>query len=68
MNTFIDRSCLQALLHICEVWGVSPTEVVMCGDSAKDDIPCGNAAGVLACASVWLWHLISRWDLIRFLP
>ncbi|KAI8476002.1 MAG: HAD-like domain-containing protein [Monoraphidium minutum] len=36
-----------ALLHICEEWGVAPGEVIMVGDSAKDDIVCGNRAGAL---------------------
>lgn len=36
-----------ALLHICERWGISPKESVMVGDSAKDDIVSGNAAGAL---------------------
>lgn len=34
-----------ALLHICKHWGVQPSEVVMVGDSAKDDIVCGKRAG-----------------------
>jgi HAD superfamily hydrolase (TIGR01549 family) len=33
-----------ALLHICERWGLDPSEVVMIGDSAKDDIVSGNRA------------------------
>jgi HAD superfamily hydrolase (TIGR01549 family) len=37
------------LLHICHVWGVSPSEVLMVGDSAPDDIVCGNRAGALTC-------------------
>lgn len=36
---------MQALLHICSTWGVDPREVVMVGDSVKDDIVCGNRAG-----------------------
>lgn len=36
-----------ALLHICECWGISTDEAVMVGDSAKDDIVSGNAAGAL---------------------
>lgn len=43
--TAISRECNyeykpspQALLHICKTWGVSPSEVIMVGDSAKDDI------------------------------
>jgi hypothetical protein len=26
------------LLHICNTWGASPSEVLMVGDSAKDDV------------------------------
>lgn len=36
-----------ALLHICERWGIPPNEAVMVGDSAKDDIVSGNAAGAV---------------------
>jgi HAD superfamily hydrolase (TIGR01549 family) len=36
-----------ALLHICAQWGVHPSEVVMIGDSAKDDIVSGNRAGAV---------------------
>ncbi|GBF95282.1 hypothetical protein Rsub_08313 [Raphidocelis subcapitata] len=36
-----------ALLHVAESWGVAPSEVVMVGDSPKDDIVCGNRAGAL---------------------
>lgn len=35
------------LLHICERWGIDPSESVMVGDSAKDDIVSGNAAGAM---------------------
>jgi HAD superfamily hydrolase (TIGR01549 family) len=34
-----------ALLHICKHWGIQPSNVVMVGDSPKDDIVCGNRAG-----------------------
>lgn len=37
------------LLHICDIWGVSPTEVMIVGDSATDDIVCGNRAGAMTC-------------------
>lgn len=37
------------LLHICEVWGIRPSEVMMVGDSAADDIVCGNRAGARTC-------------------
>lgn len=34
-----------ALLHICQTWGIAASECIMVGDSAKDDIVCGNRAG-----------------------
>jgi HAD superfamily hydrolase (TIGR01549 family) len=34
-----------SLLHICKVWGVDPSEVMMVGDSPKDDVVAGNRAG-----------------------
>eukprot|EP00245_Coleochaete_scutata_P006130 TRINITY_DN20292_c0_g1_i1.p1 TRINITY_DN20292_c0_g1~~TRINITY_DN20292_c0_g1_i1.p1 ORF type:complete len:239 (-),score=29.49 TRINITY_DN20292_c0_g1_i1:131-847(-) len=37
------------LLHICSVWGVSPSEVMMVGDSAHDDVACGKTAGAVTC-------------------
>ncbi|KAG0594410.1 hypothetical protein M758_UG074800 [Ceratodon purpureus] len=37
------------LLHICDIWGISPSEVMMVGDSAPDDVVCGNRAGALTC-------------------
>ena len=36
-----------ALHHIAEHWGVDASELVMIGDSPKDDIVCGNRAGAL---------------------
>lgn len=36
-----------SLHYIAEHWGVSPTELIMIGDSAKDDVVCGNAAGAI---------------------
>ncbi|KAL0366813.1 UNVERIFIED_CONTAM: Haloacid dehalogenase-like hydrolase domain-containing protein [Sesamum radiatum] len=30
------------LLHICSNWGVQPGEVMMIGDSLKDDVACGK--------------------------
>eukprot|EP00887_Chlorella_sp_A99_P002692 scaffold6.g2692.t1 len=36
-----------ALLHIADKWGVQRDMLVMVGDSAKDDIVCGNRAGAL---------------------
>lgn len=35
------------MFHIAEHWEISPTELVMIGDSAKDDIVCGNRAGAM---------------------
>jgi len=32
------------ILHICEQWGLKPSEVVMIGDM-RDDMLCGRAAG-----------------------
>jgi phosphoglycolate phosphatase-like HAD superfamily hydrolase len=34
-----------AILHICEVWGCDPTDVIMVGDNANDDIAAANRAG-----------------------
>ena len=34
-----------ALLHVCEQWGIMPSEMIMIGDSAKDDVAAGNRAG-----------------------
>jgi len=36
-----------SLHYIADHWGVEPHELVMIGDSAKDDVVCGNAAGAL---------------------
>jgi len=36
-----------ALLHICKLWGCEPGEVIMVGDSAKDDVVSGNKAGAI---------------------
>ena len=33
-----------AILHICSVWGCEPSEVIMVGDSAADDIVAGSRA------------------------
>lgn len=35
----------ERILYICELWGCSPSEVIMVGDSIKDDILEGNRAG-----------------------
>ncbi|OMO95306.1 HAD-superfamily hydrolase, subfamily IA, variant 1 [Corchorus olitorius] len=37
------------LLHICTTWEVQPNEVMMVGDSLKDDVVCGKRAGALTC-------------------
>ncbi|QDZ20995.1 haloacid dehalogenase-like domain-containing protein [Chloropicon primus] len=50
-----------ALKHISEnVWGFSPTEVIMIGDSAKDDVRAGKRAGAI---TVLLGDEIRREDL-----
>jgi len=33
------------ILHICNVWGFNPSEVIMVGDNANDDITAANRAG-----------------------
>ncbi|CAI0383175.1 unnamed protein product [Linum tenue] len=37
------------LLHICSAWDVQPDEVIMIGDSLKDDVVCGKRAGAFTC-------------------
>ncbi|KAI3975568.1 hypothetical protein MKX01_002400 [Papaver californicum] len=37
------------LLHICSAWDIHPNEVIMVGDSLKDDIACGSRAGAFTC-------------------
>ncbi|KMS98714.1 hypothetical protein BVRB_3g069620 [Beta vulgaris subsp. vulgaris] len=37
------------LLHICSAWEVQPNEVIMIGDSLKDDVACGKRAGAYTC-------------------
>ncbi|XP_015887716.3 haloacid dehalogenase-like hydrolase domain-containing protein At2g33255 [Ziziphus jujuba] len=37
------------LLHICSIWEVEPNEVIMVGDSLKDDVACGKRAGAFTC-------------------
>lgn len=37
------------LLHICSNWEVPPNEVMMIGDSLKDDVACGKRAGAFTC-------------------
>lgn len=51
-------------LHICKSWEMSPAEVMMVGDSAKDDIVCGNRAGALTC----LLDESDRYDLASLPP
>lgn len=37
------------LVHICSTWEVQPNEVMMIGDSLKDDVACGKRAGAFTC-------------------
>ncbi|XP_057783572.1 haloacid dehalogenase-like hydrolase domain-containing protein At2g33255 isoform X1 [Salvia miltiorrhiza] len=37
------------LLYICSNWDMQPNEVMMVGDSLKDDVACGKRAGAFAC-------------------
>ncbi|XP_020691750.1 haloacid dehalogenase-like hydrolase domain-containing protein At2g33255 [Dendrobium catenatum] len=37
------------LLHICSSWGIPPNEVMMIGDSLRDDVTCGKQAGAFTC-------------------
>ncbi|CAK9166995.1 unnamed protein product [Ilex paraguariensis] len=37
------------LLHICTTWEFQPSEVMMIGDSLKDDVACGKRAGAFTC-------------------
>lgn len=37
------------LLHICSTWEMEPNEVIMIGDSLKDDVACGKRAGAFTC-------------------
>ncbi|KAK4356933.1 hypothetical protein RND71_022543 [Anisodus tanguticus] len=37
------------LLHICSTWEVQSNEVMMIGDSLKDDVVCGKRAGAFTC-------------------
>ncbi|KAG0535458.1 hypothetical protein BDA96_04G368000 [Sorghum bicolor] len=37
------------LLHICSTWNIPPHEVIMVGDSLKDDVVCGKKAGAFTC-------------------
>ncbi|KAH7433381.1 hypothetical protein KP509_07G066800 [Ceratopteris richardii] len=51
-------------LHICKVWDASPAHVMMVGDSAKDDMVCGNRAGAITC----LLDPSGKYDLDKLLP
>ncbi|XP_006854365.2 haloacid dehalogenase-like hydrolase domain-containing protein At2g33255 [Amborella trichopoda] len=37
------------LLHICSEWNIPPNEVIMVGDSLRDDVGCGKGAGAFTC-------------------
>ncbi|XP_059652576.1 haloacid dehalogenase-like hydrolase domain-containing protein At2g33255 isoform X1 [Cornus florida] len=37
------------LLHICSTWEIPPNEIMMIGDSLKDDVACGKRAGAFTC-------------------
>ncbi|WOL05129.1 haloacid dehalogenase-like hydrolase domain-containing protein [Canna indica] len=37
------------LLHICSIWDIPPSEVLMIGDSLRDDVVCGKRAGAFTC-------------------
>lgn len=37
------------LLHICAAWNLPPNEVLMVGDSLRDDVVCGKRAGAFTC-------------------
>ncbi|GAX82530.1 hypothetical protein CEUSTIGMA_g9957.t1 [Chlamydomonas eustigma] len=45
--SFAYKPSPEALLHICETWGIKPSECIMVGDSVKDDVVSGNRAGSL---------------------
>ncbi|KAG2483810.1 hypothetical protein HYH03_017333 [Edaphochlamys debaryana] len=42
-----------ALQHIASGWGVPPSEVLMVGDSVKDDVVSGNRAGAVSVYLAW---------------
>lgn len=45
---FLPKPYPDALQHICNnVWGIPTSEVIMIGDSAKDDILAGRRAGAI---------------------
>lgn len=51
-----------ALHHIADHWGVPSHQLVMIGDSAKDDIVCGNRAGAVTILIDTLGQYSSRDD------
>lgn len=53
-DTIADHSSVEPLkskphpdgiLHVCSVWGFNPSQVIMVGDSANDDMAAANRAG-----------------------
>ncbi|KAJ9505202.1 hypothetical protein QJQ45_011230 [Haematococcus lacustris] len=46
-SSFAYKPSPEALLHMATVWGVPATQLLMVGDSVKDDIVSGNRAGAL---------------------
>ena len=44
-DTLPSKPSPEAILHICKVWGCSPADVIMVGDSAADDIAAAHRAG-----------------------
>jgi len=45
---FLPKPHPDALLHIAsDVWGVTPKDIIMIGDSAKDDVLAGRRAGAI---------------------
>uniref|UniRef100_A0A5B7BC70 Haloacid dehalogenase-like hydrolase domain-containing protein n=1 Tax=Davidia involucrata TaxID=16924 RepID=A0A5B7BC70_DAVIN len=52
------------LLHICTTWEVQPNEVMMIGDSLKDDVACGKRAGAFTC----LLDETGRYDSPEYAP
>lgn len=50
-ETILPKPHPDAIHYICEHWGCLPSEVIMVGDSLKDDVVAANRAG---CISVFL--------------
>ena len=45
---FLPKPAPDALQHICQsVWGIATQDVIMIGDSAKDDVAAGRRAGAI---------------------